>query len=76
VIERDGTMSRITITYGKPPGRDTKNLEGETVGHAFDDPEEGLLKVWANTEDSNRTVIISSADLIVLDMEIIKGKTR
>lgn len=62
-------MSEIIVTYGEPPTKQTKILSGEKVGVDWNEPIEGMTKVWANSASAYHTFYVPSEDIQSLFVE-------
>jgi len=69
-------MSRVQVSYvhGEHPSTRTESLEGLKVGFEFDDPRDGMFKIWANSEGKEQTFFVRESNVICWDIEIDKAR--
>ena len=67
-------MNQIKVEYFRDGKPQTEILHGMRVGYRYDDPAPGRTTVWANGPTEERTLILNSAEVTVIDMTIESGR--
>jgi hypothetical protein len=73
---RENGMKTVELAFrdGDYPSKQTESLAGMSAGFDFDQPRDGMMKIWANTDRKEETLIIPQANLI--SCRIIVERTR